>query len=238
VKIRLLLAAACLLLAGCASVGPLQPLSGGTARQAWSDLSRAADGVRTLSSYASVRVTTPDGKRTFRAAIDVTGSGEVRMRAFTPVGTEVFAFDVNGDSMVFMDHSSKKQWRGPFAEIAVQLGIPEGLSAGEFARLLFGLPARNGRDDLAGVGDGIVRQGDLTYELTGVGLARVGKEGSSWKVVYDPAVFPPEKVTFQEEGGRSIVVRHLDVSHSSRALDPFEVDASYACCYRPVISKE
>jgi len=238
VKTRLFLVAICLLGVGCASTGPLQPLSGGTARQAWTQLSRAANDVKTLSSYASVRVATPDGRRTFRAAIDVTGRGNVRMRAFTPVGTEVFAFDVTGDVMLFADHSSRKEWRGPFVEIAAQLGIPDELSAAEFARLLFGLPAGRGSEDLTMVGEGIVRQGALTYEVTGVGLARVTREGSSWSVVYDPANFPPEKVTFEEAGGRSIVVRHLDVSHSMRDLEPFDAGARYECCYRPLISKE
>ena len=45
----------------------------------------------------------------------------------------MFSFEVNGDEMSFADHSSKASWRGEFREVARQLGIPDDLTASEFA---------------------------------------------------------------------------------------------------------
>lgn len=237
-KRLLALAAICLSTAGCASVGPLAPLSGGTARQAWQELERAANVDGTLGTYASVRVTTPSGRRSFRATIQADG-GVVRMSAFTPVGTEVFAFEVRGDEMVFADHGARKTWRGPFADVARQLGIPDQLSAADFARLLFGLPAAGGDADLSEVGRGVVRRNGLEYEVSGVGLASVFGTGAGWRVRYEPVAFPPQKVTFDDDdGGRSITVRHLDLSHTPRGIEPLVVDGSYTCCFRPLIGGE
>lgn len=234
---KLAIAVVLLATAGCSSVGPLRPLSGGTARQAWHDLERSAEQAGTLTSYASIRVSTPEGKQSFRASLETDADGRVAMRAFTPVGTEVFAFSVSGGEMVFLDHSAKKAWRGPFAEVAQQLGIPNGVDAVDFARLSFGLPAGGAGADLSRVGDGVVRKGGLEYELTGVGLSRVSALGSDWSVRYEPATFPPVKVTLEDES-RSIVVRHLDLSVVKGALEPLVIDPTYACCYRPVIGKE
>jgi hypothetical protein len=237
-KIRLVVAVVALLAVGCASVSPLRPLAGGTAGQAWDGLSRAASAGGTLSTFASVRVTTPDGRRTFRATIQAGDDGRVIMSAFTPVGTEVFAFEVRDGVMVFADHSSRKSWRGAFSEIGVQLGIPQGLDASLFARLVFGLPAGRGSADLSDVSRGVVRQDGLAYELTGLGLSAVRSESTPWSVVYDPEAFPPKKVTFDDGSGRSIVVRHLDLSHSRGRLEPLAIDTSYACCFRPLITAE
>lgn len=223
---------------GCATTSPLNPLSGGTARQAWQELSAAAASGGTLDSWASVRVSTPEGRRSFRAAIRLGEDGTVRMGAFTPVGTEVFTFEVRDGAMVFADHSSRRSWRGPFSEVAGQLGIPESLDGGDFARLLFGLPAGDGDADFNGAGEGLVRQGGMTYVVSGLGLAGVTREGTSWRVTYEPASYPPRAVTFDDGAGRSIVVRHLDISHSRRAVERLSVSGSYPCCFRPVIAAE
>lgn len=235
---RLLIAALSFAVIGCATTEPFQPLSGGTARQAWQQLVRNAGEDATLSSYSSLRIQTPEGRKSFRAAIDADGSGAVRVRAFTPVGTEVFAFEVRNGVMSFVDHGSGKAWRGPFSEVASQLGIPESLDAAHFARLAFGLPPGEGEADLARLGDGIVRQGGLEYQVSGVGLASVRQPESGWSVRYEPASFPPERVTFEDGSGRSIVVRHLDLSEARSRLEPMAVDPSYRCCYRPVITRD
>jgi hypothetical protein len=238
VRLRLALVVLALAAAGCATVSPLSPLSGGAARQAWQELESAAQAGGTLDSWASVRVTTPEGRRSFRATIRLGDDGTVRMGAFTPVGTEVFTFEVRDGAMVFADHSSRRSWRGPFSEVAGQLGIPEDLEASDFARLLFGFPAGESEAELDAAADGIVRRAGMTYQVTGLGLAGASRDGTGWRVTWDPATYPPRTVTFDDGAGRSIVVRHLDISHSRRAIERLSVNSSYSCCFRPVIAAE
>jgi len=231
----LVLGAGLVLAAGCASTGPLRPLAGGTTRHAWQQLEDAADSEGTFSTYASVRVATPEGRRSFRATLQLDKGDRVRMSAFSPVGTEVFGFEVSDGEMTFANHSRKTSWRGPFANLAEQLGIPASLDAVGFARLAFGLPAGTGDADLADVGNGVVRQGELTYRVSGIGIDSVVREGTGWRVTYEPGTYPPTKVTFEDEGGRSIVVRHLDLSYTRDGIEPIVVDSSYTCCVSPVI---
>jgi hypothetical protein len=238
VRLRAGLVALALAATGCASVTPLQPLSGGTARQAWQELAMRAESGGTLASWSSVRVSTPEGRRSFRATIQLGEDGAVHMSAFTPVGTEVFAFEVRGGTMVFADHSSRRSWRGPFREVAMQLGIPEGLDAADFARLVFGLPPPGGEPDFGDAGNGIVRQGGMSYRVSGLGLTEATRDGTSWRVSWDPGSYPPRTVTFDDDTGRGIVVRHLDVSHSRRSVEPLAVSSAYACCFRPTITSE
>ncbi len=236
-RLLLVVAAVALAAAGCASVGPLQPLSGGTARQAWQELEGSVSAVGTFRTYASVRISTPEGKRSFRATLEVDSDGRVRMSAFTPVGTEVFGFDVSEGVMVFANHSTKTSWTGPFSDVAAQLGIPASLDATAFARLAFGLPAGRDAADLSAIGSGIVRQDDLVYKVSGLGLESVEADGTAWRVRYEPVTFPAEKVTFEDSSERSITVRHLDLSHVPGRSEPLVVDRSYTCCVKPAIGK-
>lgn len=161
---------------------PLTNTSGGDA--ALAELQQRREEFRGARGLARIRATTAQGTQSFRAQIHLAGDTRVELTAYSPLGTVAASLSADGDRVMYRE-SGKQPWSGSARDLAGTFGIfGAALTPAELAMLIIGLPPRS----------------DLTYEAAPTGLARANAGDLS--VVFDPAVYPPQKVVVTRGGDR------------------------------------
>ncbi len=215
---------------------PLAPIRAVSAAEAWKALVAIRGEARTLGSYATIRISSSEGTRSFRATLTADSQGHLRVSAFSPIGTELFTLFADGPGVMFADHTNRTWWKGSFSVLAKTLGLPDDLDAPDFAMLAFGLPAKADRGEA--VDGSTVRQGAVVYSVSATGLATARAESNAWSVRYEPAAFPAVQVIFTSlrAGSPSISIRHLDAGMTEKVVEPLTIDPSYRCCVEPRVA--
>jgi hypothetical protein len=191
-----LFVAALLLVAGCRSVGPgdpVRPLAATSPEDALLQLHARAETFAGARSLLRVRVTRGGSIQNFRAQLVVPNRTQMELIAYTPIGTTAVTIKADGDRVSFKNHLEGVAVEGSAEEFARSLALyAAGLQPAEMALLILGLPPRR----------------DLAYEATSAGLARVVVGDAT--VTFDPPQFPPDRVTIQQ-GSDVVEIEHLEM---------------------------
>lgn len=162
-----------LFLSGCRTTGDsFRPLEPGDAAQVWQRLVAARREFKGARGFARIQA----AERSFRATLTIRPTGSFELNVLSPIGTTVATMRAEGNSVTVTEGSERSTHT--LAELAERLGLPvANWTAEEIGLLLVGLPPHDRFD----------------YELSDSGIEQARSGGV--EIRYDPAVFPPQKVT-------------------------------------------
>jgi hypothetical protein len=253
IKTSRLLATACVVWTalGCATLRrphgaqPVAAVSAGTAEDAWRDLVSRRSSLTAIQAYVRIRATAGQTSQSLRATLSRDSGQRALVEALTPLGTAAFTLFSDGADALFLDHLSRKFWRGPASSIgSVAGGLVPTVNLAELMLLAVGLPIDSTsaatRCQLCPAEPGriVIQQGDVRYTVGSAGLASaiVQRGGESLKVDYSPPSFPPSAIDLGRYLGDSttatqrIELRILDLVTGPAPLQPPAIPAGYTCC--------
>ena len=186
---------ALVLLAACRSVGPgdpIRPLAASSPENALEQLHARAAAFTGARSLLRVRATRGDTTQNFRAQLIVPNRTQMELIAYTPVGTTAVTIKADGDKVTYKNHLQGMTVEGSAEEFARSMAFYAAeLQPAEMALLILGLPPRR----------------DIAYESSATGLSRAVVGDAI--VTFDPAHFPPSRVTIHR-GGDTVEIEHLE----------------------------
>ena len=168
-------------------------------------------------SLLRVRATLGEQSQSFRAQLQVDRDRRMLLTAYTPLGTTALRLYAEAGTVTFLNDLESTWWRGSAAELAKTFPFFASLEPTTMALILLGLAPADP---------------SVTYELGagGLRLARVG--GAT--VSFDPAVYPPERVSVHTPAGQ-LDVEHLDSVISPGRVEMPEIPNAYRCCVAPAL---
>ena len=128
--------------------------------------------------------------------------GAMLLTGYTPLGTSAFRLFAAGDRVVFLNDAENTTWSGTPAEFASSFGFFGDTTPVAMAELILG---RRGVE--------ATQIGDVT-------------------IAYDPASFPPKRVTVAR-GGQRLEIEHLESVYTTASVDEPKVPRGYRCCVPP-----
>ncbi|HEX9493721.1 MAG TPA: hypothetical protein VGA33_10685 [Thermoanaerobaculia bacterium] len=201
-------AAVCLLLlAACRTTRPpnaeaIAPLTSTSPSEAAQQLADRRSQFRGERSLIRLRMP----QISSRGQLQIDSGGRMLLTIYSPIGTTLGRLYSEGDEVIFLNDFEGTVWRGKSTDF--------GMFAGPVPMLLVGLPP-------AGLES-------ITYGPAGIERVHL----PDTDVRYDPAVYPPKKITIQH-GQRQIEVEHLESFVDTATLKAPDVPSNYRCCVPP-----
>ncbi|MDP9360280.1 MAG: hypothetical protein M3P29_02390 [Acidobacteriota bacterium] len=213
--------ALCALVGGCRtarSAGeetPLTALTSASAAAAARQLAARRAQLTTERSLLRIRATNGDRSQSFRAQLQVDGSGRMLLTAYTPFGTNAMRLYAAGDEVTFVNDFEGTWWRGSVAEFARSFGFFGSASPTVMALLIAGLPAE---------GNGF----EYAYAPAGLARASVGDV----VVTFEPPSYPPQHITVVR-AEQTLDIETLESAMTAAVIVPPAIPANYRCCVAP-----
>jgi hypothetical protein len=192
---------------------PLAPVNAASGDEALRILEARSAELKGARSLMRMRATNGGRVQSFKAQLQLDPHAMLLV-AYTPLNTTAMRVYADDGGVVFTNDVEHTAWRGSAAEFARNFGFFGELAPRDAAKLLIGLPA----------------SGNLTYEATPAGLARV--TAGDVTITYAPPSFPPSRITVAR-GAQTLEIESLGTVASSERVEPLVVPRDYQCCVAP-----
>lgn len=194
---------------------PVAPLTSTSPAGASRQLALRRSELTSARSLLRIRATNGDRSQSFRAQLQVDGTGRMLLTAYTPLGTTAMRLYAAGPEVTFINDLESTWWRGSAADFASAFGFFGETPPSAMALLICGLPAE---------GNGIA----YDYAAAGLSRATVGDV----VVAFEPPSYPPQHVTIVH-GAQKLEIETLESVSTTAAIVRPEVPADYRCCVAP-----
>jgi len=194
---------------------PVSPLLATDAPSAQRELAERRAQLRTERSLVRIRATNGSQSQSFRAQLQVDGSGRMLLTAYTPLGTNAIRLYTAGDEVTFVNDLEGTWWHGSAGDFAGSFGFFGNTSPHTIALLMIGLP---------GAGNNVLYQ----YGPSGIANATAGDV----LVDFSPPIYPPKHVSVVH-GAQKLEIETLQTAMTTALIVAPDVPKSYRCCVAP-----
>jgi len=185
---------------------PVAPLTSTSPADASRQLAARRAQLTTERSLLRIRATNGERSQSFRAQLQVDGTGRMLLTAYTPLGTTAMRLYAAGDEVVFVNDIEGTWWHGSATEFASAFGFFGSTPPSAMALLIGGLPAE------------------------GISLDYASAEDVT--VTFEPPSYPPQHITIVH-GALKLDIDTLESVMTSATISKPEVPSAYRCCVAP-----
>ncbi len=213
--VMLALLAACRTTRPAGEETPIVPLASKSATDARRELAARRAQLTGQRSLVNIRATKGGRSQSFRAQLQIEGSGRMLLTAFTPFGTNAVRIYAAGDQVTFINDFEGTLWHGSVAEFSGAFSLFGGTPPSAMGLLIAGLPA-----------DGKAIAYD--YDAGGLSRASVGDV----VITFEPPSYPPKHVNIVR-GEQKLEIETLESMMTTTPIVTPDAPKTYRCCVPP-----